>query len=49
MKANEVLTELSDGLRESIGWISRMFGDKLMAFGFPPAVVSGVQAFMDYC
>ena len=45
LKANAVLTELSDGLRESIGWISRIFGDKLMAFGFPP----GVQAFMDYC
>ena len=46
LKANAVLTELSDGLRESIGC---MFGDKLMTFGFPPAVASGVQAFMDYC
>ena len=49
LKANAVLTELSDGLRESIGRITRTFGDKLMAFRFPPAVASGVQAFMDYC
>jgi hypothetical protein len=49
LKANAVLTELSDGLRESIGRIMRTFGDKLMAFRFPPAVASGVQAFMDYC
>ena len=49
LKANAVLTELSDGLRESIGRITRTFGDKLMAFRFPPVVASGVQAFMDYC
>ena len=49
LKANAVLTELSDRLRESIGRITHMFGDKLMAFRFPPAVASGVQAFMDYC
>jgi hypothetical protein len=49
LKANAVLTELSDGLRESIGRIMHTFGDKLMVFRFPPAVGSGVQAFMDYC
>ncbi|KAF8344846.1 hypothetical protein F5887DRAFT_1200816 [Amanita rubescens] len=48
-KANAILTELSDGLKESIGRIVRMFGNKLMAFKFPPAVASGVQGFMDYC
>ena len=47
-KANAVLTELSDGLKESIGRIVRTFGDKLMAFRFPPVVASGLQAFMDY-
>ena len=49
LKANAVLTELSDGLRVSIGRITRTSGDKLMAFRFPPAVASGAQAFMDYC
>ena len=49
LKGNAVLTELSDGLRECIGRIVRTFGDKLMAFRYPPAVASGVQAFMDYC
>ena len=44
-----VLTELSDGLRESTGRIICTFGDKLMVFRFPPAVASGMQAFMDYC
>ncbi|KAF8344848.1 nucleoporin protein Ndc1-Nup [Amanita rubescens] len=48
-KANAILTELSDGLRESIGRIVRTFGNKLMAFKFPPVVASGVQGFMDYC
>ena len=48
-KANAILTELSDGLKESIGRIVRTFGNKLMAFKFPPAVASGVQGFMDYC
>jgi hypothetical protein len=48
-KANAILTELSDGLKESIGRIVRTFGNKLMAFKFPPAVASGVQGFMEYC
>ena len=47
LKANAVLTELSDGLREFIGRITRTFGDKLMVFRFPPAAASGVQAFTD--
>ena len=49
MKANVILTDLSNGLRESIGRITCTFGDKSMVFRFPPAVASGVQAFMDYC
>ncbi len=48
-KANAILSELSEGLRESIGRIVRTFGNKLMAFKFPPVVASGVQGFMDYC
>ena len=49
VKANVILTDLSNGLRESIGRITCTFGDKSMVFRFPPAVASGVQAFMDYC
>lgn len=49
LKANTVLTELSDGLKESIGSIVRTSADKLMAFRFPPIVASGLQVFMDYC
>lgn len=34
LKANAVLTELSDGPRESIGGIVRTFGDKLVSFRY---------------
>ncbi|KAF8635261.1 hypothetical protein AX15_000484 [Amanita polypyramis BW_CC] len=47
--ANAILTEMSDGLKESIGRIVRTFGDKLGAFRFPPSVARGLQPFLDYC
>ena len=43
LKANVVLINLSEGPRKSIGQIVCTFGDKLMVFRYPPAVVSSVQ------
>ena len=47
--ANAILSEMSDGLKESVGRIVRTFGDKLGAFRFPPGVAKGLQTFLDYC
>ena len=36
-------------LKDGIGRIVRTFGDKLLAFKFPPRVSQKVQGFLDYC
>ncbi|PFH45653.1 hypothetical protein AMATHDRAFT_8848 [Amanita thiersii Skay4041] len=48
-KAKEVVGMLSDALKEGVGRIVRTFGDKLLAFKFPPRIAHKLQGFMDYC
>ncbi|KAJ3514507.1 hypothetical protein NLJ89_g2337 [Agrocybe chaxingu] len=47
-KAQEVLGYVGDGLKEGIVRIVRKFGDKLLAFKFPPRIAQKLQAFLDY-
>ncbi|KAF8871139.1 nucleoporin protein Ndc1-Nup [Gymnopilus junonius] len=47
-KAHEVLGFMGDGLKEGITRIVRTFGDKLLAFKFPPRIAGKLQVFMDY-
>lgn len=37
------------GLKDGIARIARTFGDKLLAFKFPPRVAQKLQGFLDYC
>ena len=39
---------LPPGLREGIARIVRTFGDKLLAFKFPPPVAQKLQTFLEY-
>ncbi|KAK2467574.1 hypothetical protein APHAL10511_000429 [Amanita phalloides] len=48
-RANAILSEMIDGLKECIGMIVRTFGDKLTAFKIPPGVAKGLQTFLDFC
>ncbi|KAF8638636.1 hypothetical protein AX17_002061 [Amanita inopinata Kibby_2008] len=48
-KAKEILSFVGDGLKEGVGRIVRTFGDKLLAFKFPPRIAHKLQGFMDYC
>ncbi|KAF8960800.1 nucleoporin protein Ndc1-Nup [Flammula alnicola] len=47
-KAQEILGHMADGLKEGIARIVRTFGDKLLAFKFPPRIANKLQAFLDY-
>ncbi|KAF8879244.1 nucleoporin protein Ndc1-Nup [Infundibulicybe gibba] len=48
-KAGEVLSLVGDELKDGVGRIVRTFGDKLLAFTFPPRTASKLQGFLDYC
>ncbi|TFK65917.1 hypothetical protein BDN72DRAFT_844963 [Pluteus cervinus] len=48
-RANEVLGFVSDGLKDGVARIVRTFGDKLLAFKFPPKTANKLQGFLDYC
>ncbi|KAG6853758.1 hypothetical protein C0991_001588 [Blastosporella zonata] len=48
-KACDVLNYLSEDLRAGIARIVRTFGDKLLAFKFPPRTAEKLQPFMEYC
>lgn len=47
-KAQETLGYMADSLKESLARIVRTFGDKLLAFKFPPRIASTLQGFLDY-
>ncbi|KAG5351222.1 hypothetical protein C0989_007373 [Termitomyces sp. Mn162] len=48
-KACDVLDHLSEYLRAGIARIVRTFGDKLLAFKFPPRIAEKLQPFIEYC
>lgn len=48
-RAKEVLGYVEDGLKESVARIVRTFGDKLLAFKFPPRTARKLQGFLEYC
>ncbi|THV00300.1 hypothetical protein K435DRAFT_751333 [Dendrothele bispora CBS 962.96] len=48
-KASMVLGFVADGLKEGITNLVRTFGDKLLAFKFPPRTAKKLQGFLDYC
>ncbi|TFK32384.1 nucleoporin protein Ndc1-Nup [Crucibulum laeve] len=48
-KAVEMIGSLDDALKEGVGRIVRTFGDKLLAFKFPPRTAQKLQGFLDYC
>jgi nucleoporin NDC1 len=37
------------GLKEGVARIVRTFGDKLLAFKFPPRTARKLQGFLEYC
>ncbi|KAG6910335.1 hypothetical protein DXG01_011403 [Tephrocybe rancida] len=47
-KACDVLNYLSEDLRAGIARIVRTFGDKLLAFKFPPRTAERLQPFLEY-
>jgi len=47
-RAGEVLSVVSDALKMGVSNISRTFGDKLVAFKFPPRTARKLQSFVDY-
>lgn len=48
-KGGEVLGAMADGLKEGVARIVRTFGDRLLAFKFPPRTAQKLQGFLDYC
>ncbi|KAG5644444.1 hypothetical protein DXG03_008539 [Asterophora parasitica] len=48
-RAGNVLVLVSDGLKAGVARIVRTFGDKLLAFKFPPRTAAKLQPFFDYC
>ncbi|GLB40861.1 putative nucleoporin protein Ndc1-Nup [Lyophyllum shimeji] len=48
-KAVEILNYVTDGLKEGVARIARTFGDKLLAFKFPPRIAVKLQPFLEYC
>ncbi|KAG6860815.1 hypothetical protein C0995_007316 [Termitomyces sp. Mi166 len=48
-RACDVLDYLGEYLRAGIARIVRTFGDKLLAFKFPPRIAEKLQPFMEYC
>jgi nucleoporin NDC1 len=47
-RAGDVLVVVSDALKTGVANISRTFGDKLVAFRFPPRTARKLQSFVDY-
>ncbi|KAJ8507456.1 hypothetical protein ONZ45_g10177 [Pleurotus djamor] len=47
--AGEALGVVADALKDGVASIVRTFGDKLLAFKFPPRTANKLQTFMDYC
>lgn len=47
-RAGDVLVVVSDALKTGVANISRTFGDKLVAFKFPPRTARKLQSFVDY-
>ncbi|KAI0655040.1 nucleoporin protein Ndc1-Nup [Cubamyces menziesii] len=47
-RAGEVLSVVSDAVKDGIVQIVRTFGDKLSAFKFPPRIARKLQGFVDY-
>ncbi|KZP26794.1 hypothetical protein FIBSPDRAFT_918061 [Athelia psychrophila] len=47
-KAGEALGFVSDALKDGVAMIVRTFGDKLLAFKFPPRTARKLQGFIDY-
>ncbi|KAI8973117.1 nucleoporin protein Ndc1-Nup [Trametes punicea] len=47
-RAGEVLSVVSDAVKDGIVQIVRTFGDKLSAFKFPPRTAKKLQGFVDY-
>lgn len=43
------LVVLLSGLKDGVARIVRTFGDKLLAFKFPPRTAQKLQGFLDYC
>ncbi|KAG6878235.1 hypothetical protein C0993_010357 [Termitomyces sp. T159_Od127] len=48
-RACDILDPLSEHLRAGIARIVRTFGDKLLAFKFPPRIAEKLQPFIEYC
>jgi len=48
VKAGETLGEVAGALKDGIARIVRTFGDKLLAFKFPPRTAGKLQGFIDY-
>ncbi|KXN81967.1 Nucleoporin NDC1, partial [Leucoagaricus sp. SymC.cos] len=48
-QGGEALGAMADGLKEGIARIVRTFGDRLLAFKFPPRTAQKLQGFLDYC
>ncbi|KAF9524907.1 nucleoporin protein Ndc1-Nup [Crepidotus variabilis] len=46
--SHKTLSYVADRLREGIARIVRTFGDKLLAFKFPPRTAQKLQAFLEY-
>ncbi|TFK83427.1 hypothetical protein K466DRAFT_665850 [Polyporus arcularius HHB13444] len=47
-RASEVLSVVSDAIKDGIVQIVRTFGEKLSAFRFPPRIAKKLQGFVDY-
>ncbi|KAF8837216.1 hypothetical protein BDN67DRAFT_224805 [Paxillus ammoniavirescens] len=47
-RATEVIGVVSDALKSGVADIVRTFGDKLVAFKFPPRIAKKLQSFVDY-
>ncbi|KAJ3001474.1 hypothetical protein NUW54_g6399 [Trametes sanguinea] len=47
-RAGEVLSVVSDAIKDGIVQVVRTFGDKLTAFKFPPRIARKLQGFVDY-
>ncbi|KAF9466851.1 nucleoporin protein Ndc1-Nup [Collybia nuda] len=48
-RAGDILRFVGDGLKEGVARIVRTFGDKLLAFKFPPRTAQKLQGFLEYC
>ncbi|KAJ7256069.1 hypothetical protein C8J57DRAFT_1345084 [Mycena rebaudengoi] len=48
-EARAVLGEVGDALKDGLALIVRTFGDKIVAFRFPPRTAARLQEFVDYC